>query len=203
MTFSFITLRISATCQILLCLLVTACASFDKTNIKPEQRVYGPGVSFTVPTEKSWFAVEYGTSHRIKLSQLNDDERYSILMTINRGPISGMYPTVEAHLHALKLHKALEYIPPGFYRTHHEEWIDPNYGNLCVRHQSSGKDWRGRNKKGYALIDTIGLNCAHPVMQNVLVSIEISRRYERHSPPAELIRYADELFSSLDYFEFE
>lgn len=186
-----------------LILLLSACATFDKTNIQPGERVKGLGFSFTVPTEKSWFAVEYGTSHRIKLSQLNDDDRYSILISLNRGPRFGMYPRAEDHLSAAVNSYRMEPIPTGLTKLFHKEWLDLRYGELCVRQTSLSEDWRGRNNKGPAIVETIELTCEHQELENVLISIELSRRYEKDSAAIELATYADEIFSSIEYFNIE
>ena len=178
-------------------LLLSACASFDKTNILPGQEVGGLGFSFTVPTQKSWFAVEYGSGHRIKLSQLNDLDSYSIQISLNRGPSGGMFQSAEAHLHALKRHKR------SVSRFNHKEWLDTRYGDLCVRYTSAGEDWRGRNNAGPAMVASVGLVCAHPEIANVLIDIEISRRYELDAPTSDLAAYADELFSSVEYESIE
>jgi len=180
-------------------LLLCACVSFDKTNIQPGQRVVGLGFSFTVPTQKSWFAVEYGTSHRIKLSQLNDQDSYSILVSLNRGPRKGMYQSAEAHLKAVQRHKRGKIRSAGLIRLHHHEWVDARYGKLCVRYVSSDEDWRGRNSKGPAMVDTVGLICEHPEIENVLLSIEISKRFEVNATASGLDSYADVLFSSVAY----
>jgi len=180
-------------------LLLSSCASFDKTNISPGQRVDGLGFSFEAPTEHAWFAAEYGTSNRIKLIQLNDDDRYTILVSLNRGPRRGMYQTAEAHLQVFQRHKQIEVQPPGYFLLDHQEWIDQQYGHLCIRYSAKGKDWRGRSKQGPALIDTIGLTCEHGTLPNVLISVELSRRFEAEGPTIDIRPYADALFSSLEY----
>lgn len=185
-------------------LFLCACASFDKNNIQPGQRVTRPGVSFAVPTEKTWSASEYGTSHRIKLNQLNQEDDYSIVVTVTRGPTEGMYKNAEALLKVVQQYKASEMKPAGFFRVAHAESLGADYGELCVQYSSTGEDWRGRNNEGYyALVDLIGLTCAHPEMDNVLVNVEISRRYEEASPAGDLATYAHELFSSIEYEAFQ
>lgn len=184
-------------------LLLCACASFDKNNIQPGQRVARPGLSFVVPTENNWSASEYGTSHRIKLNQLNQEDDYSIVVTITRGPDEGMYKDAETLLKIVQQYKEGEMKPAGFFRVAHAESLGTGYGELCVQYSSTGEDWRGRNNEGYfALVDVIGLTCAHPEMDNVLVNVEISRRYEETSPAQDLSVYAHELFSSMEYEEF-
>ena len=184
-------------------LLLSACASFDKTNIQPGHRVIGLGFSFTVPTQKSWFAVEYGTSHRIKLSQLNNQDSYSILISLNRGPYQGMYQNAEAHLQAIQHHKQRKFRQKGLIQHSHKEWIDSQYGELCVRHTSSSEDWRGRNNAGPAIVDLIGLSCPHPELNNILVTIDLSRRSEIDAEKVDLTAYADKLFSSFEYTSLE
>jgi len=184
--------------------LLCSCASFDRTNILPGQQVVGLGFSFSVPTEKAWFAAEYGTSHRIKLNQLNDDERYAILVSLNRGPVSGMFQDAETHLRVLQYHKQTEVSPAGFFPLSHDEWVDSQYGRLCVRYTSLSEDWRGRNHKGGAtMVSLIGLSCEHPEIPNVLITFEISRRYEVDALPRDLAAYADKLFSSIEYQSVE
>jgi len=187
-----------STC-LLLILLLSSCATFDKTNIPPGYRVIGLGFSFTVPTQKSWFAVEYGTSHRIKLSQLNNQDSYSILVSINRGPSQGMYQTPEAHLQAIRHHKHRKFRQAGLIHHNQNEWADSQYGKLCVRYTSSSEDWRGRNNAGPATVDLVGLSCPHPELHNVLISIDLSRRSDTDAAKVDLTAYADELFSSVEY----
>lgn len=192
--------------RILICygmLLLSACASFDKTNIPPGQRVEGLGFSFEVPTKRSWFAAEYGTSNRIKLIQLNDEDSYIILVSLNRGPGRGMYPTAEEHLRVFQRHKQIEVQPPGYFLLDHHEWIDEQYGHLCIRYTAKAKDWRGRSKKGAALIDTVGLTCEHSTLPNVLISVELSRRFESYSQEVDIKPFADALFSSIEYHDLE
>jgi len=184
-------------------LMLSACASFDKTNIQPGHRVIGLGFSFTVPTQKSWFAVEYGTSNRIKLSQLNNQDSYSILVSLNRGPYQGMYQNAEAHLQSIQYHKQIKLNHAGFIQHQHQEWVDSRYGKLCVRYTSSGEDWKGRNSPGPAIVDLIGLSCPHPELHNVLININLSRRSETDAEKVDLTAYADELFSSLEYTSLE
>lgn len=180
-------------------LLLSACASFDRTNILPGQRVAGLGFSFSVPTDKAWFAVEYGTSHRIKLSQLNQDDRFTILVSLNKGPRHGMYSSPETHLKTVRYYEKIEPVPVGLNILNHREWIDSRYGRLCVRQSSFAEDWRGRNKPGPAMIDSVILSCPHQGFDNVLISIELSRRYEKHAQEVDITSYADALFSSLEF----
>jgi hypothetical protein len=182
---------------------LSACSTFDKTNIPPGQTVEGLGFSFEAPTENNWFAAEYGTSNRIKLVQLNDDDSYTILVSINRGPGRGMYPTAQAHLRVFQRHKELELQPPGYFLLDHEEWIDEQYGHLCIRYSASAKDWRGRNKKGAALVDMQGLTCEHGSIKNVLISVELSHRYEEGMTKSDLTSFAGDLFSSLRFHPVE
>jgi len=187
-----------------LSLVLSACATFDKNNIQPGQRVSRPGISFEVPTSKSWSASEFGTSHRIKLNQLNQDDEYSILVTMTRGPKEGIYSSAESLLRVVQNFKMGELKPAGLFRRSHSEAIASVYGEVCVRYRSLSEDWRGRNNQGYfALIDLIGLTCSHPEMENVLVNVEISRRYEEYSPVQDLSLYAHQLFSSIEYESFQ
>lgn len=187
--------------SLLLCVVVviSGCASFDKTHILSGQRVPGPGFSFTVPTERAWTAVEYGTSNKIHLFQLNNQDSYSILVSLNRGPRLGMYQDAESHLLALKYHRQLEPTPAGFFWLSHNEWIEPRYGDLCVRYSYKAEDWHGRNSKGPAMVDLIALICEFPEQPNVLISIELSRRYEQYAEVVDITPYADELFASFEY----
>jgi hypothetical protein len=182
-------------------LLLSACTTFDKTNIPPGQKVEGLGFSFEAPTENNWFAAEYGTSNRIKLVQLNDEDSYTILVSINRGPGRGMYPSAETHLRVFQRHKQLELQPPGYFLLDHDEWIDEQYGHLCIRYSASAKDWRGRNKKGAALVDMQGLTCEHGSIKNVLISVELSHRYEESGEIKRIDAIAHQLFQSLDFFD--
>jgi len=184
-------------------LLLSACSTFDRTNIPPGQRVDGLGFSFEAPTDHAWFAAEYGTSNRIKLIQLNDDDRYTILVSLNRGPGRGMYQTAETHLRVFQRHKQIEAQPPGYFLLDHQEWVDEQYGHLCIRYTSSAKDWRGRSKKGAALINMIGLSCEHATLPNVLISVELSRRFEVDSKEVDIKPFADALFSSIEYHDLE
>ncbi len=180
-------------------LQLSACSTFDKTNIKPGERVRGFGFSFAVPTDRHWFATEYGTSNRLKLIQLNQEDSYSILVTLNKGPRWGMYPSADAHLSVVQYHKQHEIQPRGYFLLAHQEWVDESYGDLCVRYSVHAKDWRGRNKQGAALIDTLGLSCEHGSLDNVLITIEFSHRYEESGEKTDIERYARRLFKSLKF----
>ena len=183
--------------------LLSACASFDKNNIQPGQRVTRPGLSFVVPTERTWSASEFGTGHRIKLNQFNQDDNYSILVSLMRGPGDGMYDDADALLKVVQNYKLGEMKPAGLFRRVHVEKLGTEYGERCVQYSSTSEDWRGRNNEGYyALIDLIGLTCVHPEMDNVLVNVEISRRYEEASPAQDLSVHAHALFSSIEYESF-
>jgi hypothetical protein len=182
-----------------LILLLSSCASFDKTNILPGQSVIGLGFSFTVPTQKSWFAVEYGTSHRIKLSQLNNQDSFSILVSINRGPYQGMYKNVARHLQSIKINQQKKLKQPGFIEYVHQEWVASKYGDLCIMYTFSGEDWNGRNSEGPAIVDAIGLSCPHPKLRNILISIDLSRRSETGAEKVDLTAYAEALFASFEY----
>jgi|GEM_PF-1711470 len=184
-------------------LLFSACASFDKTNIQPGQTVRGYGFNFEVPTDTPWFAVEYGTSNRIRLSQLNDLDSYAIEVSLNRGPRRGMYPSAEIHLKAFQRHKRLERKPRGYRETHHEEWVDTRYGPECIRFNTTAIDRAGRNNREPAQVATAGITCAHPHMNNVLVRTEITRRYEPDAPAVNLDELAETLFTSLEYIQVD
>jgi len=188
---------------LLLVVLLSSCASFDKTNIRPGQRVDGLGFSFAVPTQNAWFAVEYGNGHRIKLSQLNDVDSYSILISLNRGPVKGMFPNAQAHLKAVQRHRRVWPQSIEFTRLRRDEWLDSQYGELCVRYSAYDEDWRGRNRKGPAMVELIGLSCEHPEISNVLIRIDITRRHEVDAPAVDLAVFADELFSSIEYESIE
>ncbi|MFT7185422.1 MAG: hypothetical protein ACI84K_000802 [Pseudohongiellaceae bacterium] len=189
--------------HLLLTLLLASCASFNKTDIPPGQPVIGLGFSFTVPTQKSWFAVEYGTSHRIKLSQLNHKDSYSILVSITRGPYQGMYQNAEAHLQSIQYHQQKKRKKPGFVEYMHQEWIDSKYGDLCIRYTFSGENWKGRNSDGPAIVDEIGLSCPHPYLHNALIRIELLRRSETDADKVDLAAYAETLFSSFEYYSLD
>lgn len=180
-------------------LIVVSCATFDRTNIYPGQKVPGLGFSFEVPTQNNWTAVEYGSGNKIHLFQLNDDDSFSIVVTLNRGPYFGMYKNAEAHLNALKRLIQKETQHEGYIEHSHQEWIESKYGKLCVRYSSNAEDWRGRNKAGPALIDLVGLSCHHPEISNVIINTEITRRYEVDATQVDLATYADALFSSFEY----
>tara|TARA_R110002167_G_scaffold14879_22_gene59966 strand:+ start:2411 stop:2992 length:582 start_codon:yes stop_codon:yes gene_type:complete len=180
-------------------LFISSCASFDRTNILSDQRVPGLGFSFSVPTEKAWSAVEYGTSNKIHLFQLNDLDNYSILVALNRGPRYGMYKNAETHLRALRFSKQVELNKENWLLLNHEEWLEPKYGKLCVGYSYKAEDWHGRNIEGPITIDLIGLACEHQEMPNVLISIEFSRRSELHAEIVDIRGYADQLFSSFEY----
>lgn len=179
--------------------MLSACASFDKTNIQPGHRVIGLGFSFTVPTEKSWFAVEYGTSHRIKLSQLNNKDSYSILVSLNRGPYNEMYQSAEAHLKAIKQYKNLQRTTPGLIQHSHQEWIEAHYNQQCVRYSSLSEDARGRNNLGPATVNLIGLSCQHPSLKNVLITTSFTRRSDEDASKVDITTFADQLFSSFEF----
>lgn len=184
----------------LLLILLSGCASkFDRTNIQPGQRVEGPAISLVVPTEKPWFAVDYGTGSRIRLSQLNFDDSYIIAAGVNRGPWQGMFKDSSAHLNALLKSKRDEVIPDGVVLHEHQEWEAPEYGNLCVAYSSHREDWRGRNTAGPALVDSVGLICPHRHIANVLVSVEIKRRFEVDGPRVDIASLAQQLFASIDH----
>ncbi len=183
-----------------LCLLLAGCASkFDRTNIQPGDRVEGPAVSIVVPTNKPWFAVDYGTGSRIRLSQLNFDDRYTITVGVNRGPRQGMFEDAKAHLQALLKAKREEEIPEGVILHDHKEWAEPTYGELCVAYSSHREDWRGRNNAGPALVDEVGLVCPHRHLQNVLVTVDIERRYEVDGPRVDMAALAQALFASIEH----
>lgn len=183
----------------ILFLVLSACAGFDKNNIRPGQRVEGPGFTFAVPTENAWFAVIYGNSNRIRLSQLNENDSYILQVTLNRGPRSGMYSSVEDHLAMLKRHNLIIIQKAGHPITQHHEEEAPLYGPLCVRYSMQGEDARGRGSKGAALVERIGLSCPHQSMKNVLINFELSRRADASANTVNLARYADELFASIRY----
>lgn len=180
-------------------LLLSACASFDKNNILPGQRVDGPGFSFEVPTQKPWFAVIYGNSNRIRLSQLNDQDSYILQVTMNRGPRMGMYQSAQAHLQAVKRHTLSTLHSLGYQVINHNEETDARFGALCVRYEMLGEDARGRGQKGPAKVERIGLSCPHQDMHNVIVSYELSRRSDSNAPDVDLEAYADQVFASVKY----
>ena len=178
--------------------LVNACASkFDRTNIQPGDRVEGPAVSVVMPTNKPWFAVDYGTGNRIRLTQLNYDDSYTITAGINRGPRRGMFKSSEAHLAALMKSKRDKKVPEGVLVHDHKEWVAPSYGALCVAASSSQEDWRGRNSAGPALVESVALTCPHRHLKNVLVTVEIVRRYEVDGPRVDMAALAQILFSTI------
>ena len=183
----------------LITLLLTSCATFDQTNILPHQRVNGLGFSFAVPTEKPWFAVEYGTSHRIKLSQLNNQDSYSILVSLNRPPYQGMYQSAKAHLKSIQIQQYRKQAKPGYIQHTRNAWIESKYGDLCISYTTEGEDWHGRNNEGPALVYLIGLSCPHPSLSNVLITIDLSRRAETSADDVDLVAYAEALFSSFEY----
>lgn len=180
-------------------LLISSCASFDKTNILPGQRVPGLGFSFSVPTEKPWSAVEYGTSNKIHLFQLNYQDNYSIIVSLNRGPRYGMYEDAASHLRALKFSKQREYRSLSLLLLDRDEWLEPKYGKLCVGYSYKAEDWQGNNVQEPKIVDLIGLACEHPEIPNVLINIEFSRRSELSADIVDINAYAEQLFSSFEY----
>ena len=183
----------------LCCVLLSACASFDRTNIRPGDRVPGPALSFEAPTKQSWFTSEYGSGHRMRLVQLNDLDSYTIEVALNRGPARGMYASAEAHMSALRRHRRFQPRAYGYDEMSRNDAVDERYGKLCVRSTSHAKDWRGRNRAGPALVDKVALSCPHPKLDNVLVSVEITHRYEEDMVVEALAPTADDLFGSLEF----
>lgn len=183
----------------LLLVSLSSCATFDKTNILPGQRIPGLGFSFLAPTEKPWFAVVFGNSNRIRLGQLNDKDSYSINIALNQGPPRGMYTSAESHLKAFKKYKEGERLPAGVVPEHLSEWIDTRYGKLCVRFRAVSKDHRGRYNRGPALVEVIGLSCAHEKLRNTLISVELTRRADLDAGEVDLSALADHLFDSIEY----
>ena len=114
-----------------------------------------------------------------------------------------MYPSAEMHLSVFQRHKDLEVHPPGYFLLDHQEWIDEQYGHLCLRYSQNAKDWRGRTKEGAAIIDTQGLTCEHRTIPNVLISFELSHRYEENSEPENLDEIAHQLFKSIEYHSLD
>lgn len=185
----------------LITLLLVSCATpFDRTNIKPGQRVLGPAVSIEVPTEKSWFAVDYGTKNHIRLSQLNYDDSYTIHVTVNKGRPTGMFRTAESHLRAFISARTSKQPERGVIEQSHREWVARDYGPICIGYSSLTEDWRGRSQPGPALVDLIGLTCPHRHLPNILVDVEISRRYELDAPRLDLSGPAKQLFSSIKHY---
>ncbi len=178
---------------------LAGCTVFDKTNIQPGQRIQGLGFSFEAPSEKSWYASVYGTGNEIKLNQLNFDDSYSILVAMNRGPRWGMYKSAEQHLRALKQYHRQTRPPEGFIEKTHQEWIDSRFGAICVRRYHIGENWAGRNNAGPAIVETESLICPHQSLRNVLVTVELSRRYEAYAETVPLRPLADQLFLSFEY----
>jgi hypothetical protein len=112
-----------------------------------------------------------------------------------------MYASAEMHLAAVQNHIKRKGQPVGFKLHSHGERIDSRYGPLCVRYESLGEDWRGRNTEGPAMVEIIGLTCAHTEIKNVLVSVELSRRYEVDAAEVNLSALAESVFSSLEYHQ--
>ncbi|WP_197472278.1 hypothetical protein [Oleiphilus sp. HI0067] len=182
-----------------LTLIISGCAtSFDRTNIRPGERVYGPAVSVVVPTEKSWFAVDYGTGNRIKLSQLNYDDSYSLKVAVNRGPAFGMFESAQAHLSAYRENVNDDAVE-GLIVHGRDSWAAEEYGNKCITYAEQLEDWRGRNNAGPALVDVYGLVCPHRGLPNILVNVELSRRYEVNAPRINVQNYAEQVFKSIEY----
>lgn len=183
--------------------VLSACASFDRTHISPGERVYGPRYSFMTPPaaydQAPWFASEYGNGHRIKLYQLNHKDSFTIISALNRGPLTGMYPSAEEHLRALQRYQHTVRHPPGFEHAHYDAWIATEYGALCVRYENRGEDHQGRANRGPAQVETLGLACAHPTLPNVLMNLEITRRADHDAPYVDLAKQAEVLFNSLEY----
>lgn len=185
---------------IIFVIFLSGCATpFDRTNIQPGQRVFGPGVSVIVPTEKPWFAVDYGTSNHIRLSQINFDDSYSLRVAVNRGPLTGMFKSGQAHLAAFIHGRDSEKVTPGRVVHHRDAWVEPRYGAVCIAYLEHSEDWRGRNNLGPALVDTIGLTCPHVGFGNVFVNAELSRRYDIDAPRIDISTYAQQVFDSLEY----
>ncbi len=176
-----------------------SCAhQFDKTNIQGGQRVPAQGFSFNVPEHGNWFAVQYGNSHRIHISQLNNDDAFKIIVEVTYGPVTGMYRNTLELQNAVKRTHRFN-LEKGFQERLFNIEDAPNYGDLCVRWVSSGENWLGRNSAGPALIESVGLTCAHQTLNNVLVKIELTRRHERDADAVDITKMADELFRSVEY----
>lgn len=180
-------------------LTLAACSSLDKTDIRPGDRIAGPGITFTVPTNQSWFAVDYGTSNHVKISQLNYEDSFSIEAFLNKGPRKGMFKSRKQHLAAIVNDRKRIYEPEGYTRLSHNEWINPDDPKLCVRYSLTAEDWRGRNNAGPALLETFGIVCAHPLFPNALSTLEITRRFEQDAPLVNMEVLAESVFHSIQF----
>lgn len=188
--------RLSAAC---LAVILASCATFDKTNITSDVRVPGPALSFVVPTETPWSAVDFGTGSQIRLSQLNFDDSYIIRAAVNRGPYTGMYKDSEQHLSEYQTYLSSRKTKEGFVETKHFERSAPEYGAACIEYREQGEDWAGRNSEGPAYVEKVGIICPHEGLSNILVNLEISRRYEAYAKPVDLNVLSKRLFNSLEF----
>jgi hypothetical protein len=177
---------------------LSGCTTFDRTHIPPGQRLQGPGVSLVAPTAQPWFAVHYGSGHRMHISQLNARDSFSIKVSLNKGPSTGMYATTAQYLTDFKRYQQKMLFQFDLAVDEHRESISDRYPG-CIEFHMLGRDWRGRNNPGHANIEQYGLTCIHPGYQNAMVTIELQRRSELDADPVDMEVYAEWLFGSIQF----
>ncbi len=178
--------------------LLAACTTFDRTDIAPGMRIYGPGASFLPPGPGRWSTSLHGTGHKLHLNQLNANDSFSIRVSLNKGPDSGPYPTMQAFLRDFKTYQKKALLQFDLAIDQQSETISTDYPG-CIEYSMRGRDWRGRNNPGPARVAHQGLSCIHPAFDNALLTIEIQHRAEPDAAPVELNAAARALFSSLRF----
>ena len=166
---------------VLLAIALTGCAGVSRVADSPAAvgvRVDQPGVSFTLPTGRSWYVMVRST-YQVTLGGrgLSKDETFITNVAINQLP-AGL--SREQFLEYVKKGRAAEPQTGRFETVNNDEHFSDQRQEVCVEHRATSKDYGVTRGQSFAIIEYRGMNCIHPDDASIGVLVELSRK----APPS-------------------
>lgn len=166
------------------------------------ERVYQPGVSFELPTGKSWVAI-IRTTYQAAIGSKDMPPNETLIVAAAVYDIPG-YTTEDEFLRAVKAGRAEEPATGRFERIRLEERLYRERAETCVLHMSASNDYgvEARRAGRHTVYETYGMNCIHPDRPKVGIIVELSRKAPPGTVFPEFEIMGEQLLSSVEFGAF-
>lgn len=182
-------------------LLLSACVTTQNyRQINGGARMHQPGISFIPPTNKLWSILAQDT-YRTTLAT-RGDENESIITAISIFNIP-VQKSKESFMKFINNERNKEPKTGRFEVINNSLSLDKERSEICVKHNSSSKDFGAKRDNKYTLFETYGMYCIHPSKPNIGVFIELSRKAPMGIKNKSFNSFGEQLLKSVTFKDFK